>query len=92
MDAARYLTERTGQSGQVSFQAASALGLPFCDELGCAPLGESIKCGCFLLNYLEYLLEEGPSLGTLLAQGQRAILEDQLNIPLMKNSCNEKRK
>ncbi len=31
VDAARYLTERTGQSGQVSFQAASALALPFDD-------------------------------------------------------------
>ena len=31
VDAARYLTERTGQSGQVSFQAASALDLPFDD-------------------------------------------------------------
>ena len=31
VDAARYLTERTGQSGQVSFQAASALELPFDD-------------------------------------------------------------
>ncbi|HYZ47675.1 MAG TPA: methyltransferase domain-containing protein [Sphingomonas sp.] len=29
VDAARYLTERTGQSGQVSFQTASALALPF---------------------------------------------------------------
>ena len=29
VDAARYLTERTGQSGQVSFEAASALELPF---------------------------------------------------------------
>jgi sarcosine/dimethylglycine N-methyltransferase len=29
VDAARYLTERTGQGGQVSFQAASALDLPF---------------------------------------------------------------
>ena len=29
VDAARYLTERTGQSGQVSFQSASALELPF---------------------------------------------------------------
>ena len=29
MDAARYLTERTGQSGQVSFETASALDLPF---------------------------------------------------------------
>jgi sarcosine/dimethylglycine N-methyltransferase len=29
VDAARYLTERTGQSGQVSFQLASALELPF---------------------------------------------------------------
>jgi sarcosine/dimethylglycine N-methyltransferase len=29
--AARYLTERTGQSGQVSFQSASALELPFDD-------------------------------------------------------------
>ena len=29
VDAARYLTERTGQSGQVSFQAGSALELPF---------------------------------------------------------------
>jgi sarcosine/dimethylglycine N-methyltransferase len=29
VDAARYLTERTGQGGQVSFQAASALELPF---------------------------------------------------------------
>src|SRR5882672_10606582 len=28
-DAARYLTGRTGQSGQVSFQTASALELPF---------------------------------------------------------------
>jgi sarcosine/dimethylglycine N-methyltransferase len=33
VDAARYLTERTGQSGQVSFQAASALELPFEDGL-----------------------------------------------------------
>ena len=33
VDAARYLTERTGQSGQVAFQTASALELPF-DE-GC---------------------------------------------------------
>src|SRR5258707_5271374 len=31
VEAARYLTERTGQSGQVSFQAASALELPFED-------------------------------------------------------------
>src|SRR5215470_4778375 len=31
VDAARYLTERTGQTGQVSFQAASALELPFDD-------------------------------------------------------------
>ena len=31
VDAARYLTERTGQSGQVSFQMASALELPFDD-------------------------------------------------------------
>jgi sarcosine/dimethylglycine N-methyltransferase len=29
VDAARYLTQRTGQSGQVSFQTASALELPF---------------------------------------------------------------
>jgi SAM-dependent methyltransferase len=29
VDAARYLTERTGQSGEVSFQTASALELPF---------------------------------------------------------------
>lgn len=29
VDAARYLTERTGQTGQVSFQTASALDLPF---------------------------------------------------------------
>ena len=32
VDAARYLTERTGQSGQVSFQTASALELPFDDD------------------------------------------------------------
>jgi sarcosine/dimethylglycine N-methyltransferase len=31
VDAARYLTERTGQSGQVSFQTASALALPLDD-------------------------------------------------------------
>jgi sarcosine/dimethylglycine N-methyltransferase len=31
VDAARYLTERTGQTGQVSFQTASALELPFDD-------------------------------------------------------------
>jgi ubiquinone/menaquinone biosynthesis C-methylase UbiE len=31
VDAARYLTERTGQKGQVSFQTASALELPFDD-------------------------------------------------------------
>lgn len=31
VDAARYLTERTGQAGQVSFQCASALDLPFAD-------------------------------------------------------------
>lgn len=31
VDAARYLTERTGQTGQVSFQTASALDLPFDD-------------------------------------------------------------
>jgi sarcosine/dimethylglycine N-methyltransferase len=31
VDAARYLTRRTGQSGQVSFQTASALELPFDD-------------------------------------------------------------
>ncbi len=31
VDAARYLTERTGQSSQVSFQTASALELPFPD-------------------------------------------------------------
>ena len=31
VDAARYLTERTGQGGQVSFQIASALELPFDD-------------------------------------------------------------
>ncbi|MGJ4941569.1 class I SAM-dependent methyltransferase [Bradyrhizobium sp. HKCCYLS1011] len=31
VEAARYLTERTGQSGQVSFQVASALELPFGD-------------------------------------------------------------
>ncbi|GLQ45356.1 SAM-dependent methyltransferase [Dyella lipolytica] len=32
VDAARYLTERTGQSKQVSFQTASALKLPFDDH------------------------------------------------------------
>jgi len=31
VEAARYLTERTGQSGQVSFQTVSALELPFDD-------------------------------------------------------------
>jgi sarcosine/dimethylglycine N-methyltransferase len=31
VDAARYLTERTGQNGQVSFETASALELPFSD-------------------------------------------------------------
>src|SRR6202023_1998186 len=31
VDAARYLTERTGQSAQVAFQTASALGFPFDD-------------------------------------------------------------
>src|SRR5215468_8828049 len=31
VDAARYLTERTGQSGQASFEAGSALALPFDD-------------------------------------------------------------
>ena len=31
VDAARYLTERTGQSGQLSFQIANALELPFDD-------------------------------------------------------------
>ena len=31
IDAARYLTERTGQSGQVSFETGSALELPFGD-------------------------------------------------------------
>jgi sarcosine/dimethylglycine N-methyltransferase len=31
VEAARYLTERTGQSGRVSFQTASALKLPFDD-------------------------------------------------------------
>jgi SAM-dependent methyltransferase len=31
VDAARYLTERTGQGGQVSFETASALQLPFDD-------------------------------------------------------------
>ena len=31
VDAARYLTGRTGQSGQVSFETASALNLPFDD-------------------------------------------------------------
>jgi sarcosine/dimethylglycine N-methyltransferase len=33
VDAARYLTERTGQSGRVSFETASALELPFDDGL-----------------------------------------------------------
>jgi SAM-dependent methyltransferase len=33
VEAARYLTERTGQSGQASFQTASALDLPFGDAL-----------------------------------------------------------
>ena len=32
VDAARYLTERTGQSEQVSFETASALELPFDDN------------------------------------------------------------
>ena len=32
VEAARYLTERTGQGGQVSFQTASALELPFADQ------------------------------------------------------------
>jgi sarcosine/dimethylglycine N-methyltransferase len=32
VDAARYLTERTGQSGRVSFETASALDLPFDDS------------------------------------------------------------
>jgi sarcosine/dimethylglycine N-methyltransferase len=32
VDAARYLAERTGQSGQVSFETASALDLPFDDS------------------------------------------------------------
>jgi ubiquinone/menaquinone biosynthesis C-methylase UbiE len=33
VEAARYLTERTGQAGQVAFQAASALELPFDDGI-----------------------------------------------------------
>jgi SAM-dependent methyltransferase len=33
VDAARYLTGRTGQGGQVSFETASALELPFADGL-----------------------------------------------------------
>jgi ubiquinone/menaquinone biosynthesis C-methylase UbiE len=32
VEAARYLTGRTGQSGQVSFETASALELPFDDS------------------------------------------------------------
>ena len=32
VEAARYLTARTGQSGQVSFETASALALPFDDD------------------------------------------------------------
>jgi SAM-dependent methyltransferase len=32
IDAARYLTARTGQSGQISFEVASALDLPFSDR------------------------------------------------------------
>ena len=32
VEAARYLTARTGQSGQVSFETASALALPFGDD------------------------------------------------------------
>ncbi|QPC91721.1 class I SAM-dependent methyltransferase [Mesorhizobium sp. INR15] len=32
VEAARYLTERTGQSGRVTFEAASALALPFGDS------------------------------------------------------------
>jgi sarcosine/dimethylglycine N-methyltransferase len=31
VDSARYLSERTGQSGQVSFEGGSALGIPFDD-------------------------------------------------------------
>src|ERR1700760_2645265 len=39
VDAARYLTERTVQSGQVSFETASALQLPFEDgDFDCALL------------------------------------------------------
>lgn len=33
VDAARYLTERTGQSGQIAFQIGSALALPFDDAM-----------------------------------------------------------
>jgi SAM-dependent methyltransferase len=42
VDAARYLTERTGQSGQVSFQTANALKLPFED-------------GCFNAVFLQHV-------------------------------------
>jgi sarcosine/dimethylglycine N-methyltransferase len=48
VDAARYLTERTGQSGQVSFETASALELPF----------ESGRFGAVLLQHVAMNIAE----------------------------------
>jgi len=47
VEAARYLTERTGQGGQVTFEAASALALPFGDGLFDAVLLQHVAMNIF---------------------------------------------
>jgi sarcosine/dimethylglycine N-methyltransferase len=47
VEAARYLTERTGQGGQVTFEAASALALPFGDGAFDAVLLQHVAMNIF---------------------------------------------
>jgi SAM-dependent methyltransferase len=60
VDAARYLTRRTGQSEQVSFQAASALELPFED-------------GRFDVAFLQHVAMNIPDRGRLYGEVRRVL-------------------
>lgn len=70
VEAARYLTERTGQSGKVSFQTANALKLPFDDG----------NFDIVLLQHVAMNIEDRPALYTevrrVLAPGGRLATYD----------------
>jgi ubiquinone/menaquinone biosynthesis C-methylase UbiE len=63
VEAARYLTERTKQGGQVEFQAASALALPFGDSVFDAVLLQHVAMNIFdrprLYREIHRVLKQG---------------------------------